>query len=248
LVDEIRLVHAVEGLVGKQLAQNLVTEFIKIRQDFATKTLERASPGKFVEVLVQCLQRMDSGSHDAKPNVDGYLATKVEGTALPEGLRICGARIARSIYTLRNKRNIAHKNEVDPNTYDLAFAHQGAAWVMAELVRVAKGISMQEAGILIELLQTPVGTLVEEIDGTRTVHADVSVSDELLILLHSHYPERVPVSQLTRSLARRSVSTVRNRIRDLYAQKLADGDAKLGYRLTRAGHAAAIQVVRSLQP
>jgi hypothetical protein len=105
---------------------------------------------------------------------------------------------------------------------------------MAELVRVAKGVSMQEAGALIELLQTPVGTLVEEIDGTRTVHADVGVGDELLILLHSHYPDRVAVSDLVRSLARRSASTVRNRIRDLYSRKLADGDVKVGYKRLRA--------------
>lgn len=247
-MNEARLGQAIGGMVGDPLARSLVAEFIKIRQDLATKTLERASPGKFVEAFVQCLQHMQCGSHEAKPSVDSYLSTKVEGTSLPEGLRICGARTARSIYALRNKRNIAHKNELDPNTYDLALAYAGAAWIMAEMVRTASGVSMQEAGALIEMLQTPVGTLVEEIEGVRTVHADVGVSDELLILLHSHYPDRVAVSQLTRSLARRSASTVRNRIRELYGRKLADGDVKLGYRLTRAGHAAAIQLVQSLKP
>ena len=48
------------------------------------------------------------------------------------------------MYTLRNKRNIAHKNDVDTNTHDLAFAHQGAAWITAELLRHATGVSMQE--------------------------------------------------------------------------------------------------------
>jgi hypothetical protein len=47
---------------------------------------------------------------------------------------------------------------------------------------------VQEAGALIELIQAPVGTLVEEIDGTRLVHADVPVRTEILILLYSHYP------------------------------------------------------------
>jgi hypothetical protein len=119
----------------------------------------------------------------AKPNVDDYLNNKVEQTTLPDGLRICGARIGRSIYTLRNKRNIAHKGVVDPNTFDLAYIHQGAAWIMAELIRSATGISLQEAGALIELVHAPVGTLVEDIDSTRLVHADVSVRVELLILL-----------------------------------------------------------------
>jgi len=131
-VDEARLARAIEGLVGPDLAEPLVGQFVKVRQDYATKTLERAAPGKFVEIFVQCLQKMATGAFEPKPNVDDYLFRRVESeTALPEGLRVCAARIARSIYTLRNKRNIAHNNEVDPNTVDLAFAHQAAAWIMA---------------------------------------------------------------------------------------------------------------------
>jgi hypothetical protein len=247
-MDEGRLTQALSNDLSSKLAGELVGEFIKIRQDCATKTLERASPGKFVEIFVQCLQHMESGKHDIKPTVDAYLSTKVESTRLPEGLRICAARIARAVYTLRNKRNIAHKNEVDPNSYDLAFAYSGAAWIMAELLRESQNLTMQEAGGLIEILQTPVGTLVEEIEGSRTVHADVGVKEELLLLLHSHYPARVSVPELTHSLRRRSAGTVKNRVRDLFTEKLTDGDARTGYRLTRAGFAAAVQIIRDLNP
>jgi hypothetical protein len=191
---------------------------------------------------------MATGKYDAKPDVDGYLSKKAESeTSLPEGVRICAARLARSIYTLRNKRNIAHKNPVDSNTFDLALAHQGAAWIMAELLRNATGISMQEAGALIELLQAPVGTLVEEIDGTRLVHADTSVKGEILILLHSHYPERVPVPNILKSMSARSAGSVKNRLGELRTAKLLHGDGKTGYRLTEAGHAAAVAEIRQLQ-
>ena len=105
---------------------------------------------------------------------------------------------------------------------------------------------MQEAGALIELVQAPVGTLVEEIDGTKLVHADVTVREEILILLHSHYPDAVPVADVLRSLSRRSDNTVRKRLRELHAAKLAHGDAKLGYRLTQTGYAAAIEVIRRI--
>ena len=50
------------------------------------------------------------------------------------------------MYTLRNKRNIAHANEVDPNTVDLSLGHQSAGWILAELIRNAAGITMEEAG------------------------------------------------------------------------------------------------------
>src|ERR1044072_1976678 len=98
-MDEARLAHALAPMVGASLARDLVAQFVTIRRDYATKTLERASPGKFVEVFVQCLQQISTGAHDAKPSVDAYLSQQVENAPnLSDGLRVCGARIARAIY------------------------------------------------------------------------------------------------------------------------------------------------------
>ncbi len=247
-MDEVRLAQSLTGLVGNTLASELASDFVKIRRDYSTKTLERASPGKFVEAFVQCLQQISRGSHDSQPDVDSYLNKKVENdAALPNGLRVCGGRIARSIYTMRNKRNIAHKGEVDPNTIDLAFVHQAAAWIMAEMIRCASGIKMEEAGALIELVQAPVGTLVEEIDGTRLVHADASARVELLILLHSHYPDRVAVVDILKSMIGRGAASVRNRLGELRKGKLIFGDARSGYRLTSTGHDTAVAEIARLQ-
>lgn len=247
-MDEARLAQALTGLVGGALANELAGQFVKIRRDYATRTLERASPGKFVEIFVQCLQQISQGSFEPMPNVDSHLNTRVENeTALPDGLRLCGGRIARAIYTMRNRRSIAHAGDVDPNTYDLAFVHQGAAWIMAEMIRNATGTTMQEAGALIELVQAPVGTLVEEIDGTRIVHADVSVRAEILILLHSHYPDRVGVTDIFKSMQRRSNASVRSRLSELRSRNLVFGDAQAGYRLTTAGYGDAVAEIQRLQ-
>lgn len=246
-MDEKRLVAALEPLITKKLATDLVRDFVSIRRDFATRTLERASTGKFVETFVQALQQMSSGAHDAAPSVDQYLDNKVVLSTLPDGLRICAARIARAMYTLRNKRNIAHKNEVDPNTYDLAFAHQSAAWIVAELLRNASGLTMEEAGALISLVQAPVGTLIEDIGGTRIVHANVPVRDEALLLLHSHYPDPLSIKDALKSMRRRDESSVRRALRELDSRKLAHGDSKNGYVLTTAGHHAAVALIRTLQ-
>jgi len=229
------------------LSVEIVRDFVALRHDCATSTFDRAAPGKFVETYVQCLQQLATGECDLRPEVDAYLSKKAENeTQIPEGLRICGARLARSIYTFRNKRNIAHKNPVDPNRFDLALAHHGAAWIMAELLRNATGITMREAGALIELVQAPVGTLVEEIDGLRLVHADTSVRGEILILLHSHFPERMPVSSILAAMSARSAGSVKNRLGELRTAKLLHGDGKVGFRLTQAGHQAAVVEVQSV--
>lgn len=246
-MDEALLSKSLEESVGPKLASELAADFIKIRRDYATRTLERATPGKFVETYVQCLQYMANGKYDEKPNVDKFLdKDAINLTSLPEGIRICGARTARVMYTLRNKRNIAHKNNVDPNSADLALLHQCAAWLTAELLRTSSGSSMEEAGRCIEQIQTPVGTLVEEIDGTRLVHAKLSVSDEILVLLHSHYPELMPVPDIIRSLFHWSDKSVRNSLRTLRTEKLIYGDSKTGYRLTSPGYTKAVQIIQCL--
>lgn len=243
-MDPARLARALETLVGPMLAGDLTREFLTIRQDAATKTLGRGSPGKFIETFVQALQFMASGSFDVAPSVDQYLDQKVLQTSLPDDLRVCAARIARAVYTLRNKRNISHKNSVDPNSFDLAFIHQSVAWIMAELLRQADKITMEEAGALIELVQAPVGTLVEEIAGARLVHAATTIEGELLLLLHSHYPEYVAANSILLSLVGRSSGAVRNQLGAMRKVKMIVGDAKAGYRLTSAGHAAAIEEIK----
>jgi hypothetical protein len=243
-MDEARLVGALTPLLGADLAQHLASNFVNIRRDLATDTLERSSPGKFVETFVQCLQQISTGKFDVKPDVDGYLSKHVESAAnLPEGLRICGARIARAMYSLRNKRSIAHKNEIDPNTFDLAFVHEGSAWIMAELFRMASGLTMQQSGEMIDLVQAPVGTLVEEIEGTRLVHADLTIEGEILVLLHSQYPHPVAVHDIEQSLKARSAKSVRNRLGEMRTNKLLHGDAAKGFRLTNAGHASAVKEI-----
>jgi hypothetical protein len=96
-MDRARLEAALGFMLEPALAASLVGHFLKIREDAATKTLERAVAGKFVETFVQCLQWIVHGKYDAKPAVDQALQ-KMEGyAALPEGLRFCGARTARAI-------------------------------------------------------------------------------------------------------------------------------------------------------
>lgn len=146
--------------------------------------------------------------------------------------------------TLRNKRNIAHKGAIDPNTFDLGFAHAASSWIISDFLRQASGNTAQNAGDLIALVQALVGTLVEEIGGVRLVLAHVPVRAELLLLLHSRYPEPLTLKDATASLSRRGAATVRNRLRDLHNEKLAHGNAAGGCRLTQDGYAAAVEEVR----
>lgn len=239
---------SLENLLGTRLpaslAADLVSQFLQIRQDVASHTLGRAAPGKFVESLVQSLQHLERGSHDKQPNVDDYLRNiESRQTGLPDGLRICTSRVARAMYTLRNKRNILHKGEVDPNEFDLRFLLSGAQWIMAELVREFSGTTMQQAGALVAQIQAPVGALIEDFGSKRMVHAKLSAKDEILVLLHSHYPGAVQLSEIVANLDRRNSEAVKKAVRELWAAKLIEGSATTNYRLTAPGLKRAMTVI-----
>lgn len=228
------------------LATDLADEYLAMRQDLATGTLGRSSVGKFVETLVQVLQHLDTGSHSKKPDVDEYLrALESKAKALPDGLRIVGARVGRSMYTMRNKRNIAHKGEVDPNRFDLQYVVGAAQWILTELIRTVSGLPMQQAGSLVEQVSAPVGGLVQDFAGRKLVLAKMTIPDEILVVLHSYHPIEVTLAQLRKSLDRRSAKRVQEASRRLWSSKDIEGTADGGYRLTYNGLARAVRIVQA---
>lgn len=243
-MDASNIVDVLSKAMPAQLCQDLVDSFVALRQDVATDTMGRSAPGKFVETFVQILQFLDSGRFDANPKVDEYLrGLESRASTLDDGLRICASRIGRAMYALRSKRSIVHKGEVDPNKYDLRFLHSAAQWALAELVRTTTHGSMAEAGKLIEYVQIPIGGFVEDFGERRLVLHDMSVKEETLVLLHSHYPEIVPTVQIISSLDRRNDGTVRNTLRELWRDKLIEGGSKEGYKLTQRGFRDGIKII-----
>ena len=207
----------------RELATDLVSEFLTIRQDLAMGVLGKAAPGKFVETFVQILQHMETGTFDQSPKVDDYLrGLESRAAVLIDDLRICAARVARAMYTLRNKRNILHKGQVDSNRYDLEFLHAGAQWTVAELLRNASGVSMEAAGHLIAQVLAPVGALVEDFGTHALVLADVSVTSEILLIFRTTYPSAKKSSDVTQSLSRRHPQSVRNALNRLWKEKLLE--------------------------
>jgi hypothetical protein len=243
-MDRNRLVSALATGIPQQLAEDLVDSFLKVRQDTASHTVGGAAPGKFVESLVQVLQHLATGTYDAAPSVERFLKDRAEQhTNLDDGLRICAARLNRATYALRNKRNIAHKGAVDPNVYDLRLIHSACQWTVSELLRLTQRLTMTEAGALIELIHAPIGTLVEEIDGRRLVYGSFSTSDEILVFLHSHYPNALESVEIVANLDRRNPKSVRARLAELSKQKLIQSTSK-GYRLTSPGFNAALSAIQ----
>lgn len=236
--------HLKDGL-PEGLAVDLLQQFMAIRHDVATGTLERASPGKFVETVVQVLQWLERKSFEGAPKVDDYLKNlEARQASLHNDLRLAVARVARAMYTLRSKRSIVHKGGVDANVYDLRFLYASAQWVLSEIVRHVLGTDVHTASRLVEFIQLPAGPLVEDFGDRRLVLMDAPAREELLLLLRHYYPKFASTSQMHHDMDRRKPSTISHAIRAAWEQKLIEGDKVKGYKLTEAGYRAATELVK----
>jgi hypothetical protein len=247
-VDQAGLAAALATTaMPSELANDLTSQFVDIRRDVATSTLGRSAPGKFVETVVQVLQAFENGgTYDSQPSVDTFLKNiESRPSTLPEGLRICAARLARAMYALRSKRNIVHKGDVDTSVYDLRLLYAGAQWVMAELLALSQGITGEEAAKLISEIQLPAGELVEVLGDRRLVYGDMSVRDEVLVLLMSHYPEPITAASVRASMDRRSPGSVTNTLTALWRAKLVHRGPDKRLVLTEPGMREAIRVAQA---
>jgi hypothetical protein len=241
------LVDQLKTRIPAILAADLVNNFLHIRSDVATQTLERSAPGKFVETVVQVLQFLDTGQYEKNLKVDEYLKNlESKPTNLPDDLKISVARLARGCYTLRNKRSIAHKGEVDPNIFDLRYLYSASQWILSEMIRHLLSTDISTASRIIEFIQVPVSSIVEDFGDKRLVLKAGTTEEELLTLLFHYFPSPVPVSQIHKDMDRRARSTVSNTITSAYRKRLVEGSKQQGYKLTTLGYQQASEIMKAL--
>ena len=146
------LAAALAPYLGDALAQDLARDFLQIRQDHATGTLERASPGKFVETVVQCLQHLAEGRHEAKPNVDAYLRDVEGERASPRGSVFVLLEWRERCTRCATRETLRIRLTSSTRTVWTCVAHHASSWIVSEFLRSAVTLSMDEAGKLIALM------------------------------------------------------------------------------------------------
>lgn len=112
-------------------------------------------------------------------------------------LRVLIPRVLPVLYEIRNQRGVGHiGGEVDPNHMDAEAVQSMASWVMAELVRVFHGVTVQEAQETVDALVERKTPLIWEVEGVRRVLVPgMSAKNKVLLLLH-HSTGWVSVAEL----------------------------------------------------
>lgn len=248
--------RSLEAASTAELAALLLGEFDELAQRFYRADLRPSelSGGRFAEAAFRVCELACLGRHTPLgtplPRVD-KLMTSLEQTpgTVSETYRLHVPRALRLIYDLRNKRDVAHLGKgVNPNVADATLVIGVAAWVMAELVRIAHACSADEAQIIVdELVERRVPLVWEEGEVLRVLDPGMSAKEQTLLVLNHHAPDYLPDAKLCGILEYSALSHYRSRV----LQPLHDA-AMIDYRNGAArilppGHRALEAALRERQ-
>ena len=236
--SESPLIQALAGVPGK-FRNRLVKAYLELKRNHFEGRHEAAglSAGKFCEVALRHLQKAVLGAETPFgrkiPNFADEcrkLITSPTGAAV-ESLRVIIPRALVFIYTMRNKRGIGHVGgDVEANAIDSATLARVADWVIAELIRVHHGLSLEEAQGLVDGLAVREMPQVWEVGGKKRILRPGLVSKEqTLLLLYSNPDTHALVEDLFEWVEYSTLAMYKRKVlRPLHTGRLIEFDEEEG--------------------
>lgn len=189
--------------------------------------------GKLCEAVFTIVEGYLKGTYPAraqKPNRFPQACLDLEKTyqSVPNSRvpRILIPRMMLGLYDIRNNRGVGHAGgDVDPNHMDAAVVLACSKWLLAELVRLLHGLSVDEATQLVDaLVEREVPLIWAEDDLKRVLRTGLTWRQQTLLLLLS---EAGPLDEadLFRWLEHPSIKDFRKVIRQMHRERQVECDA-----------------------
>ncbi|MEU0924341.1 hypothetical protein [Streptomyces malaysiensis] len=186
------------------LVDELIASYQEAKSNFhrGGHRLSAVEGGRFCEAAFRIVEHIVTDIHT--PLGDNLDTEKVISKAAaqpksqhPKSVRIYIPRALRIVYDIRNSRNAAHlADEIDANLQDATLVASVLDWVLAELIRLSKGTTPEEAQKLIEDLVTRRVPGIQDFGNfPKVLRTDLRASDRVLALLYRRgtqgvrYPE-----------------------------------------------------------
>ncbi len=227
------------------LVDELVECYIEQKKNFYLGRMRpnEVEGGRFAEAAFRMLQH--SAGVSVTPlgvqlDTTTISRTLENTTNATDSVRFHIPRTLRVIYDIRNKRDAAHLGDgIDPNLQDSSFVSAALDWVLAEFVRIARGVSPDKAFALVKAITIRRVPAVEQFgDFLKTLRPSLGPSDRILLLLYHCADAGATAGELSNWLKPKQ----RTNLSRTLAQLEHDKDYivfTLGrYRLTRRGISA----------
>lgn len=214
------------------LRKELIDEFqdiVSLYQEGKWRPSE-LSAGRFCEIVYSIVNGHRQGSSypvvASKPaDFAGSCRALENDASLPRSFRLLIARVLPVLYEVRNNRNVGHVGgDVDPNKVDAAFLCSVCSWVMAELIRVLYGSSLQDAQQIVDSIGTRQTPLVWDSGSIkRILDPSLSLKDQVLVLLAS-CPGSVSLKDLECWIEFKSPGYSTTILKQLHAKRMVEFD------------------------
>lgn len=228
--------------VGEGITHRLIEEYKEVKKAHFFNDYEEVikHAGKFSETILVLIENKISGRNVNldKANFDELYKKIVnypKSDARDEVLTLAMPRIARSVYTLRSKKDVVHVKTVNPDFIDAVYCVTACDWMLSELAFLLLNADEREVYEMINSVLKKKIPLIEEFeDGTIVIlKPDLSRSDEILLVLYYNYPQRMSNSDLAKTL-KLPLATIYTYLLRLENQRLIHRTAS-GNKLTQLG-------------
>ncbi|WP_249028578.1 hypothetical protein [Tannockella kyphosi] len=138
-----------------------------------------------------------------------------------EEYRIIIPRVLYSMYCIRNKRGMIHKNHIDPNKMDASLLLYNAKWVLAEFYRLVSTKTFEETEEIINGIMCKETSIVWDTGSTlRILDAKMSTKDKVLCLLY--IKDSQTAEELQSSIEYSNSTTFKKQLWDLHKNRLIE--------------------------
>lgn len=177
----------------EKLIEELEKIYTKILSQYKYKNWQYfgSEVGQFNEIVYRLVEKELMGKYTPLDKIipifnDSVLQTWENSNKIcsDETFRVIIPRVLFSMFCLRNKRGMVHKNEISPNEMDANILLANVKWIISELIRKSQNVDFAEAQDIIANINTKDMDLIWNFDGKIKVLGNMPTKKKVLILLY----------------------------------------------------------------
>ena len=218
-----------QKIFGNSFAKELLFEFEKSKSTYwlgdTTKGLLHAA--KFSEICIACLKKVSEPSITTDLNKIKFgkfyndLQNLPKPSAKEEILYSVIPQVLKAIYTIRNKKRVAHIKMTNADSIDLEFAITSCNWVMSQLIIIYLTLSLEDTiNLTSSIMERKIPTIEKFEDGEIMILKRGLKFKEALLLVLYQFPKRMNRQELNLILKPKKSSYISTYLNGLYNEKL----------------------------
>ena len=238
-----KLISVLANKIDPSLLRELLSEYREAKegnwlQDWEKSILHAA---RFSELVMAAIiniteHRVLDINKLAFNSLQNLILNKPKKSPEEEILTLVIPKVAASVYSIRNKKRVAHVKAIDPDFLDSLYCMSACDWILSQLVMLVHSSNPAEAKMLIDSIVEKRLPFIEEFeDGSVMVlREDLKFADSVLGVLYHFYPARLTNGELERHVKPRYSQLLTTTLANLEKKKTIHRNLE-GSKLTKVG-------------